>query len=57
MKGTAVVSIGRGEKGLRCDPRSELRLGGREKRRAKINKWDDVRKKEKRKKKTVLLPR
>ena len=28
--------VGRGEKGLLCDPGSVLRLGGREKRRAKI---------------------
>ena len=34
MQGSTVV--GRGEKGLLCDPRSELRLGGREKRSAKI---------------------
>ena len=28
--------VGRGEKSLLCDPGSELRLGGRENRRAKI---------------------
>ena len=30
------IKVKRGEKGLLCDPGSELRLGGREKRRAKI---------------------
>ena len=32
--------VGRGEKSLLGDPGSELRLGGREKRRAKIIKWN-----------------
>ena len=38
--------VGRGENGLLCDPGSELRLGGREKRRARIilNAWDGKKK-------------
>ena len=39
MKGTN--RRGEGEKSLLCDPGSELRLGGREKRRAKIYKRDE----------------
>ena len=31
--------MARGEKSLLCDPRSELRLGGREK-KGEDNKWD-----------------
>ena len=36
--------MGRGEKSLLCDPGSELRLGGRENRRAKITNGMDKRK-------------
>ena len=39
MEGTNRSGDG-GEKSLRCDPGSELRLGGREKKKGEYNKWD-----------------
>ena len=32
--------MGKGEKSLLCDPGSELRLGGREKKEGQDSKWD-----------------
>ena len=32
--------MGREKKSLLCDPGSELRLGGREKKKGEDNKWD-----------------
>ena len=37
--------MGRGEKSLLCDPGSELRLVGREKKKGKYNKWNVGKKK------------
>ena len=39
--------MGRGKKSLLCDPASELRLGGREKKKGEENKWDGKKKKRK----------
>ena len=38
--------VGRREKSLRCDPGSELRLGGREKKKGEDSKWDGKKKEE-----------
>ena len=48
--------MSRGEKSLLCDPGSELRLGGRENRKAQDDKWDGEKKKKKKGGNFFLIP-
>ena len=42
-----------GEKSLLCDPGSEVRLGGREKKKGEDNKWDGKKKRVKEKNEVI----